>query len=144
MIVQGLSFGAGLLFAVGLGISGMTNANKVIAFLDVLGKWDPSLGFVMVGAIGVHMTLYRFILKRPSPWLTAKFELPTRTNIDARLVIGAIFFGLGWGLGGFCPGPALVSAAGLGQEALIFVGAMVVGMWLARLTTLFNAKPKAA
>lgn len=133
MIVQGLSFGAGLLFAAGLGISGMTNANKVIAFLDVLGAWDPSLAFVMVGAIAVHMSLYKFILKRPSPWLTSSFELPTRTDIDAHLVIGAAFFGMGWGLGGFCPGPALVSAAGLGQEALIFVGAMVVGMWAARL-----------
>ena len=134
MMIQALSFGAGLLFATGLGISGMTDANKVIAFLDVLGKWDPSLAFVMVGAIGVHMTLYRFILKRPSPWLKPQFELPTRADIDGRLVFGAIFFGLGWGLGGFCPGPAFVSAAGLGKEALIFTGAMVVGMWLARLT----------
>jgi uncharacterized membrane protein YedE/YeeE len=123
-----LIFASGLLFGLGLGISGMTNANTVIAFLDVLGDWDPSLGFVMVGAIGVHLSLYRWILRRPSPLYAAKFRLPTATDVDARLVVGAMLFGVGWGLGGVCPGPGIVSGAALTVEALVFIAAMVGGM----------------
>jgi uncharacterized membrane protein YedE/YeeE len=123
-------FCSGVLFALGLGVSGMTNANKVIGFLDLSGTWDPSLGFVMVGAIGVHMALYKLILKRKSPVFGEGFQVPTRTGLDVRLVGGAALFGAGWGLGGFCPGPAVASIAALGLEVGIFVTAMIGGMWI--------------
>jgi uncharacterized membrane protein YedE/YeeE len=135
-----LVFLAGLLFAVGLGVSGMTDANKVIGFLNLAGDWDPSLAFVMVGAIGIHLVLFKLIVKRSSPLFGDVFHLPARKDIDRRLVIGAVLFGIGWGLGGFCPGPGIVSAVGLGDEALIFTGAMLFGM----LVFEFTAKPKAA
>ena len=121
-------FCAGLLFALGLGISGMTDANKVIGFLNVAGQWDPSLAFVMVGAIGVHLATYRIIVNRPSPLFGDLFLIPTITDINPRLVAGAGLFGIGWGLGGFCPGPAVVSSASLGQAALVFTATMLAGM----------------
>ena len=121
-------FCAGLLFALGLGISGMTDANKVIGFLNLAGPWDPSLAFVMLGAIGVHLTTHRLIIKRPSPVFGDLFLIPSSTDINVRLVGGAGLFGVGWGLGGFCPGPGVVSSTGLGQAALIFTGAMIAGM----------------
>ena len=121
-------FSFGLLFALGLGVSGMTDANKVIGFLNLAGQWDPALAFVMVGAIGAHLALYKLILKRGSPLYGASFRFPRRTAIDKPLVIGASIFGIGWGLGGFCPGPGVVSSAGAGTAALVFTGAMVAGM----------------
>lgn len=122
------AFVGGLLFAVGLGISGMTDANKVIGFLNLAGEWDPSLAFVMVGAIGVHLALYRLILRRSSPLFGDTFHIPNRRDINPKLVGGAALFGVGWGLGGFCPGPGLVSMAGLGSSAAVFVMFMLVGM----------------
>ena len=122
------TFLAGVTFALGLGISGMTNANKVIGFLNLAGDWDVSLAFVMIGAIGMHYLLYRLILKRSKPVFGEKFLLPTRKDIDKRLVIGSALFGMGWGLGGFCPGAGIVSSTSLGVEALIFVAAMTGGM----------------
>ena len=121
-------FAAGLLFALGLGVSGMTDANKVIGFLNVAGKWDPSLAFVMVGAIGVHLATYRFIVKRPAPVFADRFLIPTISEINPRLVGGAALFGVGWGLGGFCPGPGVVSSTAAGQAALAFTGCMLIGM----------------
>ena len=121
-------FAAGLLFALGLGVSGMTDANKVIGFLNVAGTWDPSLAFVMVGAIGVHLATYRWIVKRSSPVFNDLFLIPTITDINPRLVGGAALFGIGWGLGGFCPGPGVVSSAGLGPAAMSFTGCMLLGM----------------
>jgi uncharacterized membrane protein YedE/YeeE len=122
------SFSAGLLFALGLGLSGMTDANKVIGFLNLAGDWDPSLGFVMVGAIGVHAVLYRRVLRRARPLMADAFHLPSRRDVDARLVGGAAMFGTGWALGGFCPGPGIVSLAGQGVTVATFVGAMILGM----------------
>ena len=127
------AFLAGLVFAIGLGLSGMTDANKVIGFLNLAGEWDPSLAFVMVGAIAVHLSLYRLILKRKSPLFADRFHIPTRQDIDPKLVGGGALFGVGWGLGGFCPGPGLVSATGLGSAAAVFVGCMIAGMLLHRL-----------
>ena len=124
------AFIGGLIFSIGLGLSGMTDANKVIGFLNLAGSWDPSLAFVMVGAIGVHLALYRLILRRESPLFADRFHLPTRRDIDPKLVAGSATFGIGWALGGFCPGPGLVSFAGFGPSAMTFVGAMVVGMLL--------------
>jgi uncharacterized protein len=121
---------AGLLFGIGLILAGMTEPAKVLAFLDLAGDWDPSLGFVMAGAIGVHALLYRQIRRRSAPLFDRRFFVPDRRDLDLRLVAGAAIFGVGWGLGGFCPGPGLVGAAGGTTSALAFAGAMTVGMWL--------------
>jgi hypothetical protein len=122
------AFGAGSLFAVGLAISGMTKPSKVVGFLDVGGPWDPSLVLVMVAAVAVTFVAYRLILRRASPIFDIKFHLPTRKDIDRRLVLGAALFGVGWGLGGFCPGPGLVAGAGGVTAAIVFVGGMTIGM----------------
>jgi hypothetical protein len=123
-------FMAGFVFALGLGVSGMTNADKVIGFLNLAGSWDPSLAFVMVAAIGTHLAFYGLILKRNSPLFGDRFQIPSRTDIDGRLIAGSAMFGVGWGLGGFCPGPGIVSSVTLGAEAAVFVTAMIGGMWL--------------
>ena len=122
------AFGAGSLFAVGLAISGMTKPSKVIGFLDAAGAWDPSLGLVMAAALAVSFIAYRLIRRRASPLFDAKFHLPTRKDIDWRLVVGAALFGVGWGLGGFCPGPGLVAAGGGSAGALVFLVGMTGGM----------------
>jgi uncharacterized membrane protein YedE/YeeE len=123
-------FLCGLLFAIGLGISGMTDANKVIGFLNLAGSWDPSLGFVMAGAIGVHMPLIWWIRGRTKPVFGDLFHLPTRQDLDWKLMGGSALFGVGWGLGGFCPGPGVVSTVSLLPSALVFTGAMLGGMKL--------------
>ena len=119
---------SGFLFAMGLGISGMTQPHIVRGFLDVFGAWDWRLIGVMGGAIAVHSITYRFILKRPSPILDAKFQLPTKKDIDTRLILGAIIFGLGWGWAGICPGPGIVAMASGDIAFLYFVGSMLIGM----------------
>lgn len=121
---------SGLLFGAGLVVSGMTLPTKVIGFLDVFsGAWDPSLALVMVGAIAVHAVVHRVMHGRPSPLWAERWSLPTRRDLDARLVLGAALFGLGWGAGGFCPGPALVSVASGAVSSLVFVGTMLLAMW---------------
>jgi hypothetical protein len=126
-----LAAASGALFGVGLLISGMTQPAKVIGFLDVTRAWDPSLAFVMGGAVMVYALLFRLTRSRRSgPWFDVKFHLPTRSDIDISLVAGAAIFGIGWGLGGLCPGPGLVAAAGGSTAALAFVGAMLAGMLL--------------
>ncbi len=127
------SFAAGLLFSIGLGVAGMTQADKVIGFLNVAGDWDPSLGLVMAGAIGVHLTVYRLLPKMKRPLFEGRFRVPTRADIDARLVGGAALFGIGWALGGYCPGPGLVAGASGSTTGLLFLVGMVTGM------TLFSA-----
>jgi uncharacterized membrane protein YedE/YeeE len=118
----------GLLFGIGLVISGMADPAKVINFLDLAGSWDPSLAFVMGGAVVVAFFGYRLVLGRKRPLLAADFQLPKRSAIDGRLVAGAAIFGLGWGLGGFCPGPALTSLGLAETGTLVFVPAMFAGM----------------
>ena len=127
------AFVAGLIFAVGLALGGMTLPGKVTAFLDIFGNWDPSLAFVMLGAISVHAVLNRVIRRHSSPLFAPTFSTPTRSNLDFRLVGGAALFGVGWGLGGFCPGPAVTSLASGQPSTLIFVAAMLVGMFLYKL-----------
>ena len=122
-----LTFLVGLIFAIGLGISGMTQPGKVLGFLDVAGDWDPSLAFVMIGAIGVHAISYRLKNTKQKPLLAEEFSVPTTNAIDKPLLIGALLFGVGWGLGGFCPGPAIVSVVSLSSEVLLFCGGMVSG-----------------
>lgn len=124
------SFLAGMVFAVGLGISGMTQPAKVVGFLDFTGNWDPSLAFVMLGAIAVHAFAYRLIRHRPAPIFAPAFAVPPRQDLDLRLVSGAALFGIGWGLGGFCPGPAVTSLPSGHVSVLLFVVAMVAGLYL--------------
>ena len=119
-----------MLFAVGLAVSGMTKPSKVIGFLDLAGAWDASLAFVMLGAIAVHFLAYRVVMRCSSPLFDARFHVPTRKDIDLRIVLGAGLFGVGWGLGGFCPGPALVTAGAGSSGALVFVVGMTIGMFV--------------
>ena len=126
---------AGLVFGLGLLISGMANPAKVQNFLDLAGGFDPSLIFVMAGAVVVTLVGYRFVLRRPKPLLAERFYLPAVKDIDARLVSGAALFGIGWGLSGFCPGPAITSLPLLAKGTLVFVPAMLAGIGLARLVT---------
>lgn len=118
----------GLLFGIGLIVSGMTDPSKVIGFLDLTGRWDPSLAFVMGGAIAVGLMGFAFAAKRDESLLGDTIRLPTATHVDRRLVFGGLTFGAGWGLAGYCPGPALASLAGGGAKPLIFSAAMLVGM----------------
>lgn len=123
-----ISFIAGLTFGIGLLLSGMANPEKVLGFLDLAGQWDPSLALVMVGAILVGVVAFQLAAKRGSTLTGGELRLPTKSDIDGRLVLGSLLFGAGWGLAGFCPGPALV-AMGAGQsKAVVFVIAMLAGM----------------
>ena len=125
----------GLLFGVGLALSGMTRPLKVLGFLDVAGKWDPSLIFVLGAAATVATVAFHFILRRKAPLLAPAFDLPTTKGVDRRLITGALIFGVGWGIAGYCPGPAIALLAAPDTEALYFLPAMVAGWWLYRLTT---------
>lgn len=125
------AFFAGFIFALGLGIAGMTRPTKVIGFLDVAGGWDPTLLFVMAGAIAVYAPLYRLILaRRKAPLLEPRFTVPETRGVDRKLVLGAALFGVGWGLGGYCPGPAITALARGSVEVFVFVSAMLAGMGL--------------
>lgn len=135
---------AGLVFGLGLILSGMTDPAKVIGFLDLAGRWDPSLGFVMGGAILVGLFAFRFAARRDRSLLGDAMHLPTSTRIDRRLVVGSLAFGAGWGLAGFCPGPALASLASGGAKPLVFVAAMVAGMVLFELLERLPARRKQA
>jgi uncharacterized membrane protein YedE/YeeE len=127
-----LHFAIGLTFGIGLVISGMANPAKVLNFLDLFGSWDPSLAFVMAGAVAITFAGYRIVLARPRPVLAERFALPGTREVDARLVVGSAIFGVGWGLAGFCPGPALTSLALQAPGVPIFVIAMLAGMAAAR------------
>lgn len=120
---------AGVLFGAGLVVGGMTMPSKVRGFLDFTGAWDPTLVFVMGGAVLVHAVVYRLVKGRPSPILGERFQLPTRSDIDAKLVLGSALFGLGWGFGGFCPGPAITSMAGGAPTVIAFLVTMLAASW---------------
>ena len=123
------SFGCGLIFGLGLLISGMTEPEKVLGFLDFFGTWDATLACVMAGAVIVAGAGFALARRRSAPLFAAKFSWPARNDIDAPLVAGSALFGIGWGLSGICPGPALVNLAGLTMPMIVFVAAMVLGMF---------------
>ena len=137
-------FGTGALFAVGLAISGMTKPSKITGFLDIAGHWDASLAFVMMGAIASHFVAYRVIRRRSAPLFDTKFHVPTRKDIEPRLVLGAALFGTGWALGGFYPGPGLVAAGGGSVHAVVFLVGMTLGMLAEHVAARAIAQPKAA
>lgn len=124
------TFLIGMLFALGLGLSGMTQPQKVLAFLNLRGDWDPSLLFVLVGAVVTYFFSFILIRKRGAPIFTEKFSLPTKRDIDRNLVFGSLLFGIGWGLAGFCPGPALAMLVTGNHSILVFVLSMTVGMFV--------------
>jgi uncharacterized membrane protein YedE/YeeE len=121
---------AGVVFALGLGLAGMTDPANVQGFLDFTGNWKPALAFVMGGAILVHATARAFVMRRQAPVLEPAFSVPGAAPVDARLLVGSGLFGVGWGLSGYCPGPAFASLAAGTVDALTFVAAMLLGMWL--------------
>ncbi|WP_430392238.1 DUF6691 family protein [Dyella sp. 20L07] len=122
---------AGLLFGVGLSVGGMTQPAVVLGFLDVFGAWNPRLIFVMAGAVLTTAIGYRLVWRNTRPWLAPGFALPTSRRIDARLVVGAALFGIGWGIAGYCPGPALASFGEGFGSVLLLLATMVLGWWLA-------------
>ena len=132
MMKQLAAGAAGLVFGIGLWVSGMADPRKVIGFLDVTGAWDASLAFVMGGAVVATLAGFRIVKQRAKPLFDERFHLPTRKDIDLPLVAGAALFGMGWGIAGYCPGPALTALATLSAEALVFVASMVAGGLLQR------------
>jgi uncharacterized membrane protein YedE/YeeE len=122
------AFACGFLFSIGLGLSGMTNPTKVVGFLDLFGRWDPTLAFVMAGAVGVHALLFRIIRKRAAPVLVPTFEIPSKTAIDWPLLVGSATFGFGWGASGYCPGPMIVSLPTAAPGVLAFAAGTLLGM----------------
>jgi uncharacterized membrane protein YedE/YeeE len=144
MIIVATSFLSGLVFGLGLIVSGMANPAKVLNFLDLAGRWDPSLAFVMAGAIAVGLVAFAVARKRTVSFLQQEMRLPTTRHIDLRLIGGSLLFGIGWGIAGFCPGPGLV-ALGMGEpKAAVFVLAMLAGMVAAELLERRSAKPRTA
>ena len=117
----------------------MTNPDKVLDFFDLFGTWDPSLAFVMGGAVAVTAVAFRFVLKRPNPRYAEKFSLPTKSDIDARLIGGSAVYGVGWGLAGFCVGPSIAALAYGDHRVVIFVAALVAGAWIANIA--IRARP---
>ncbi len=127
------ALGAGMVFGAGLTLAQMTDPRKVLNFLDLAGTWDPSLLFVLGGATGLAMLAFRFVLRRPMPLFDTRFHLPEVTAVDARLLAGSALFGVGWGLAGYCPGPAFASIGLANAEALWIVPAMLAGAALQQL-----------
>ena len=129
------ALGAGFVFGIGLWISGMANPKKVLGFLDLTGDWDASLMLVMGGAVAITVIAFHFALKREKPFIEEKFDLPTRKDFDLPLVAGAAIFGIGWGIGGYCPGPALTALSTVSAESTVFVVSMIAGGLLHRIIT---------
>ena len=122
---------SGVIFGFGLSISAMINPTRIIGFLDISGHWDATLLLVMCGALAVTFAGFTLVLKRPRPLFAEKFSLPARTRIDKSLLLGSAIFGVGWGLAGFCPGPAIAALATLSRQVFFFILAMIAGQWLA-------------
>lgn len=133
---------AGLIFGAGLALSGMTDTTKVLGFLDLFGDWIPDLAFVMGGALLVTLAATPLVLRRAKPLLAEGFSLPASKTIDRRLIVGGALFGVGWGLWGYCPGPAIVAVSYGESTTVMFLAAMLVGMWLDGVLTRITAKPK--
>ncbi|MGF1730004.1 DUF6691 family protein [Photobacterium kasasachensis] len=134
---------SGVLFGMGMMISGMVDPHRVIGFLDITGAWDPSLMFVMGGALAVFMPIYLLVIKkRSAPVCSERFQLSENRMIDKKLVGGAAMFGLGWGIAGICPGPAVTSISGLNPSMLVFIAAMLLGMVIANLAVNKYGKAK--
>lgn len=128
-----VSFLSGAVFAVGLALAGMTQPLKIIGFLDVFGNWDPSLVFVLASAVGVYYVSFQLVIKRKKPLLAPKFNVPTRKDLDVKLVIGGILFGIGWGISGLCPGPILSTLATGAVTVIVLFVTMVIGLYLSSL-----------
>jgi len=127
------ALGAGFVFGIGLWLSGMANPKKVLGFLDIAGAWDASLMCVMGGAVAITAVAFRLVLRRPAPLFEKRFYIPVLQSIDVPLLAGAAIFGIGWGIGGYCPGPALTALSTLSAESMVFVAAMIAGGLLHRL-----------
>ncbi|MEO1389036.1 MAG: DUF6691 family protein [Cyanobacteria bacterium J06634_6] len=123
-----LALVAGIVFGLGLGLSQMIDRQRVLGFLDLAGIWDPTLLFVLGGAVGVTAIAFRFVLRQPAPLLVSKFRLPTRKDVDWRLVTGAAIFGIGWGVSGYCPGPGMTALVIGSWNPVLFLVSMIVGM----------------
>jgi uncharacterized membrane protein YedE/YeeE len=136
------AFITGLIFGLGLILSGMTNPDKIIGFLDILGNWDPSLLLVMLGAIVVTATSFHLTKNRQQSFFGQPIKLPASSNIDHKLIIGSLVFGVGWGLGGYCPGPSLASVLQGGYQPLVFVTSMLVGMGFFEIFNQFGNKKR--
>ncbi|QNI02449.1 YeeE/YedE family protein [Halomonas sp. SH5A2] len=134
-VTMAASYLAGLVFSLGLAVSGMTDPARVVGFLDVAGNWDPSLMFVLGGAVVTTFIGYRWVLKQSAPLLTERFQLPSKQDLDAKLLGGAALFGVGWGLSGYCPGPAIASLGGVSLPLLAMLVTMVLGWWIAKRVT---------
>ena len=123
---------SGVLFGFGLAISSMINPAKIVGFLDITGNWDPSLAFVMGGAVFVTAVTFRIILNRPTPMFANKFELPSKVDLDGKLIFGAAIFGIGWAVSGLCPGPAISSIIFLDENLLIFISTLLLGSFIGK------------
>ena len=123
---------SGVLFGFGLAISNMINPAKIVGFLDITGNWDPSLAFVMGGAVFVTAVTFRVILNRPAPMFANKFELPSKVDLDGNLIFGAAIFGIGWAVAGLCPGPAISSIIFLDENLLIFISTLLLGSFIGK------------
>ena len=123
---------SGVLFGFGLAISSMINPAKIVGFLDITGNWDPSLAFVMGGAVFVTAVTFRVILNRPAPMFANKFELPSKVDLDGNLIFGAAIFGIGWAVAGLCPGPAISSIIFLDENLLIFISTLLLGSFIGK------------
>ncbi len=134
-------FFCGLLFGIGLVVSGMSDPAKVLNFLDFTGTWDPSLAFVMGGAVITAFIGFRVVLGRSAPVFAGRFNLPTKSDVDGQLLTGAAVFGLGWGLGGFCPGPAFTALPLLSTGIIAYFPALLIGMWAGRMAPSFLNAP---
>ncbi len=131
---------AGVLFSLGLSVAGMTLPSKVVGFLDLAGEWDPSLAFVMVSGVGVNFGLSRWVFRRSRPVFAPRFYLPTNKQVDRKLLLGSAIFGVGWGMGGYCPGPLVVGLSRPSSGTWIFAASMLFGMWLFRRYELWEGR----